>query len=215
MMRDVYLQGVLAERYGAKPFHLDVASTGEAVRALCALHDGFKDDIKKGTWHVLIKTGETYYDIGIDEITMSLGQASEIHIVPALKGAGNSNMKTGLLKIVLGVALAAGAFFLAPAAGLGAVAFGAGGMGITYGQLALVGVALAVAGAASMLSPQEEKKDEKDDSSYVISPSENTAVQGSSVPVVIGRFLTGSVVMSIGVSTEQIGSDGTHYPAQD
>lgn len=214
MLRQVYIYGHLAERFGEHPVSVDIVSPIEAVRALNALKPGFLQEVRKGEYHVLVKNGERYFDVGEEDLSIQLGNSTEVHIVPVV--AGSKNNTTGaLLKIVLGVALVAGAFFLAPAAiagGLGATAFGMAGMGVTYGQIAMIGLGIAVAGVSQLLAPTPKTKDKKDDSSYIISPGENVGTQGASVPLVIGRYLVGSVVMSIGLSTEQIGSQGLRYP---
>jgi predicted phage tail protein len=214
MMRQVHIYGHLAEKFGDRPLTVDIVSPAEAVRALDATYPGFRQEIRKGEYHVLVKNGERYFDLGQDELTIELGQSREIHIVPVIAGAKN---RGGLLKIVLGVALAAGALFMAPAilaGGLGATAFGAAGMGVTYGQLAMVGVSLAIAGVAALLSPESKSKDTKDDSSTMVAPSENVGEQGACVPIVVGRYLVGSVLISVGLSTEQIGSQGLTYAGQ-
>lgn len=211
MLRQVHIYGHLAERFGDRPITVDIVSPIEAIRALNATYQGFLREIRNGSYHVLVKHGENYFDIGEGDLNLELGAAREVHIVPAVAGSKNSS---GILKIVLGVALVAGALFFAPAAGLGAMAIGAGGVGITYGQIAMIGISLAIAGASALLSPQPKTKDKKDDSSYIISPSENVAEQGAAVPIVIGRYLVGSVVMSMGITTEQIGTSGLKYPGQ-
>ena len=186
------------------------------MRALTVLRPGFRDELRKGSYHVLLKHGERYFDIGEEDLALELGKASEVHIVPVVEGGKQTS---GILKIVLGVALLAGAFFFAPAAigaagGMGATAIGFAGMGITYGQIAMIGLGLAIAGAAQLLSPEPKTKKDKDDKSYIVAPSENTVQQGSSVPIVLGRYMVGSVVMSFGISTEQIGSQGNNYTGQ-
>ena len=213
MLRTVHLHGHLADRFGKQPMEIDIVTPGEAVRALCALRTGFRDELRKGAYHVLVKHGERYFDVDEKELALQLGRSTEIHFVPVIEGSKRS----GVLKVVLGVALVAGAFLMAPAAlagGLGATAIGVSGMGITYGQIAMIGIGLAVAGVSQLLAPQTKTPEEKDTSSYIIAPSENTVQQGVSVPIVIGRYMVGSVVMSVGIATEQIGTQGITYPGQ-
>lgn len=213
MLRHIHLHGALAEKFGEYPYEVDIATPAEAVRALSVLQPGFRQELRHGSYHVLLKHGERFFDIGEEDLALQMGKASEVHFIPVIEGGKNNS---GILKIVLGLALVAGAFFLAPAAagGLGASALSFGGMGVTYGQIAMIGVGLAVAGAAQLLAPETKSKKEKDDKSYIASPSENTVAQGSPVPIVLGRYMVGSVVMSVGISTEQIGSSGIKYPGQ-
>lgn len=218
MLRQVQLHGHLAEQFGNMPLEVDIATPVEAVRALSALKPGFRNELRKGSYHILLKHLDRYFDIGEEDLSLQLGKASEVHIVPVIEGAKSSTTGS-VLKIVLGVALVAGAFFLAPVAigaagGMGATAFGVGSVGVTYGQIAMIGVGLAIAGVSQLLSPQSSAKKEEDDRSYIAAPSENVTQQGVSVPIVLGRYMVGSVVMSVGISTEQIGSQGLNYPGQ-
>lgn len=219
MLRQVQLHGFLAEKFGSLPLEVDIATPVEAVRALSVLKPGFRNELRQGSYHILLKHEGRYFDIGEEDLALQLGKASEVHILPALEGAKSAT--TGaVLKIVLGVALVAGAFFLAPAAigaagGMGAAAFSMAGASITYGQIAMIGVGLAIAGVSQLLAPQSSGVGkEKDDQSYIVSPSENVTQQGTAVPIVLGRYMVGSVVMSVGISTEQIGSEGLRYPGQ-
>lgn len=215
MLRQVYLYGRLADRFGAYPVNVDINSPIDAVRALNVLKPGFRQELRQGEYHVLIKNGDRYFDIGEEDLSLQLGNSSEVHIVPVI--AGSKGRGAAVLKIILGVALVAGAFFLAPAmvgaaGGLGATAFAVAGMGVTYGQIAMIGLGIAVSGVSALLAPNVKSKDTKDDSSNIVTPGENVGEQGSCVPLVIGRYLVGSVVMSVGLVTEQVGTDGLSYP---
>lgn len=212
-MKSIHLHGELAKQFGRRPFIADISSTAEAVRAMTCFHPAFKQEIRKGSYHVVARNAVGLIEIGAEDILLSLGKFTEIHITPILAGAKNS----GTMKIVLGIALVAGAFFFAPialAGGMGATAIGTAGMGITYGQIAMFGVGLALTGVSQMLSPSKKPSTAKSDESFLIGNSDNTVEQGVAVPVVIGRYLTSSVVISMGVATEQIGSDGITYPNQ-
>ncbi len=213
MLRHIHLHGQLADQFGHHPIEADIVSPIEAVRALLVLRPGIRNELRKGSYHVLAKHGDRYFDLGEEDLGLQLGRSSEIHLVPAMEGAKRGS---AVLKVVLGVALVAGALFMAPAilaGGLGATAIGFAGMGITYGQIAMIGVGLAVAGISQLLAPSTKTPEEKETNSFIIAPSENTIQQGVSVPIVLGRYMVGSVVMSVGIATEQIGTQGVNYPS--
>lgn len=202
MKRAVHLHGRLAERFGVDPLILDVSTPGEVIQALCVLRKGFKDEIRTGAYRVVCRTGEAELELEQDLLAISLGRTEEFHIIPVVMGAKNS----GIGKIILGVALVGAAFLLPGAAGLGATAFSIAGASVTYGNIAMIGVGLALSGASQILTPTaaQDYSDEKKDSSFLFSGIANTSQQGECVPIVVGRMRVGSVVISSGVSAERI-----------
>ncbi len=199
-MRKIYLHGELGERF-VKEIELDVQTAAEAVRALCVNFEGFEAAMRHGQFHLV--RGEDI-DKGRDldlELcqTFKLGKAS-LHIAPVIAGSKRS----GILKIVLGVALIGAAFLFSGGALAAPIAGGAFGSSFTYGNMALLGVALAVGGVSQMLSPQT--KDDKKDQSYLFSGPGNTSQQGGCLPLVYGEVITGGVLASVGIDIEQLGN---------
>lgn len=205
-MRKIVLHGALGARYG-KEFNLEVATAGEAIRALSANFPGFMKDIREGAWHVVRGNSvDKGMDLDKDDIaTFKLGRG-DLHIVPYVAGS----KRGGLLKIILGVVLVGAAFALT--GGALATAIGAQGTllgGITGSQVALFGAAVALAGVSSLLTP-EEKADEKDgSSSFTMAGPGNTYEQGAPVPLVYGDVITGGVLISGGVDIERIAVTGS------
>lgn len=199
-MRKVYLHGAIGEKYG-KRFELDVQTAAEALRALAANFPDIVGDFKEGSWHVVrgeeIDTGMS---LGEEDIaTFRLGKG-DLHFVPVVAGS----KRGGLLKVILGVALIGVGFFMG---GFAAPIFGGTGLlgGVTYGHLMIFGAALALGGAAQLLSP-EKKTDETDkESSFMMNGPGNTYDQGYPVPLIYGEVITGSVLISAGVDVEKIG----------
>jgi predicted phage tail protein len=207
-MRKVHLHGALGKKYG-KVFELEVRTAGEAIRALAANFPKFLKDIRAGSWHVV--RGEKVdkgLDLGRDDISgFNLGKG-DLHIVPVVAGS----KRAGLLKVVLGAVLIGAAFVLTAgaAAGLAAPILGGGGLlgGITGTNLALFGAAMALAGVSSLLTPEEKKKEDSDDSSFTMTGPGNTADQGVPVPLVYGEVITGGVMVSGGYDVERIAVTG-------
>ena len=71
----------------------------------------------------------------------------------------------------------------------------------------LVGLIAGSVIASSMQQsiPEDNFEDFKQDKSHVFSGIENTTVQGDPVPLIYGEVYTGSVVVSEGVSVEEVG----------
>jgi predicted phage tail protein len=217
MMRAVHLHGSLAAAFGTAPFRLDVASLAEAVRALCALRPGLRAVLRQGAYQVVAArnrvgvggpTGQDRLELGREDIGLGLGRYGELHIVPVIEGAGG---RPGMGKIILGVALITAAVFFAPVAVPGIAASGMGAataVGLTYGNFAMMGVSLVLAGVSQMLAPRLQSRGPKSrdgSQSFIFNGPVNVTEQGHPVPVVIGRFRVGSVVASAGILTENIG----------
>jgi predicted phage tail protein len=198
-MRKIHLHGELGKRFGYE-FELEVETAAEAVRALCVNLPGFEKFMRAGEFHVVRgKDIDHGMDLDLDLCTAyRLGKAP-LHIAPVIAGS----KRGGLLKIVLGVALI-GAAFLFSGGALAAPIMGGALGGATYGNMAMLGVALAVAGVSQMLAPEE--KTEGKDESYLLTGPGNTYEQGSALPLVYGEVITGGVLASIGIDIEQLGN---------
>jgi predicted phage tail protein len=197
-MRKIYLHGHLADEFGAE-FTFDVQTAAEAVRALCVNFKDFEAAMRNGEFHVVrgddIDTG---YDLDLDECSTYRLGTKPVHIVPVIAGSKQG----GLLKVILGVALigvSLGAGLLA--GGLATPIFA----GVTYGNMAILGVALVAGGISQMLSP-EKKNDEKKEDSYAFSGPGNAYEQGNPIPLVYGEVITGGVLISVGLDIEQLGN---------
>ena len=132
---------------------------------------------------------------------------SDIKIVPMVGGAGGN---TG--RILLGAALI-GASFMFPGAGI----FGKAGAELTGGVVtgtmakigtitSVIGASLVLNGIATMLAPVETIPEENQDPrrSFNFSGIQNTSRAGVAVPVIYGRTMTGSVVISANITNEQV-----------
>jgi predicted phage tail protein len=215
MLRTVHLYGSLRTRYG-KSFELDVASAQEAAQALGYMVSGFQKDIADGVFRVIVGPKRTGYHLGQDEVRLSLGKAEDIHIVPVPRGA----KRQGVGKIILGIALIGLSFIpgvnMAVAGAFSSIAapFGTAAVSaaFTFGStlafragsmLLLGGVAQAIAG-----TPKADYSSAEQQSSFVFNGPVNTTAQGGVIPVVFGRCMVGSVVVSGGIAPEQIAVDG-------
>ena len=205
MLRKVRLYGQLAEFVGRKVIEADLSSAAEAVRMLIANFPQLDRHMADRHYKVLVGDGA----LTLDDLHNPVGQ-EEIKIVPVVVGAGGN-----LTSIFAGIALI-GASFLFPGAGLlGTTSlFGkaavAGGVLTGIGTAAsAIGIGLVLNGVAGIISPVPSVKQGPDTEqdprkSFSFSGIQNTSRGGTPVPIVYGKTLTGSVVISAGVDTEQV-----------
>ena len=206
MLRKLKLYGELAEFIGHKEFEIQVDSLAKAVSFLV---NNFPQVEKyMNPQYYQVKVGN--YAVDKDEIHHPIGQ-EDIHIVPVIAGAGRG----GVGKVLLGAALIAGAFMTGgvsftfaqvPLANAGAIT---GVTGTFIGKAAVyLGASLVISGVSDMLFPLPKPKEfssEQDPRlSFSFSGTQNTSRAGTPVPIVYGEIVTGSVVISGAVDTQQV-----------
>lgn len=205
MRTTVYLHGRLKDRFGG-PFSLEIETGQEAFRALAANLKGFLQELRIGAYKVISGPKKKGRELDIDTLGMGLSEGKPLHIIPVTAGS----KRGGVGKLIMGVALVAvaavatGGFAL----GAGATAFGMGSTG--WASVAMFGASFAFAGVSQMLTPTPKGPDmnnlERPDqrASFMMSGAVNVSSQGQPVPIIGGRVRAGSVVASMGLSTEQI-----------
>ena len=194
-MKTIKLYGHLGKKFG-KVHKLNVRTPAEAVRALCANFPDFKEQILKYNqpgYHVISSTGEDYAKT---PESFNYPAEAEIKIIPVITGAGGGGIGT----IILGVVLIAIAWWNPMSWGLIANS----STGLLAGELALsamtyLGTALILTGVSQMLfappKVQTAQEVEQNASSYFNGP-QNVSVQGNPVPLVYGRIMVGSQIIS-------------------
>ena len=207
MLRKLKLYGQLAEFIGHKEFEIKVNSVSQAVSFL--IHNFPEVERFMSPKYYQVKVGS--YDIDENELAYPVGQ-EDIHFIPVISGAGS-----GTGKFLLGAALIGASFFF-PGAGL----FGTYGAGMTPAVIAGkgafatkfataisgIGAALVLTGVSEMLfplpEPQKFNSEEDPQLSFNFSGVQNTSRAGTPVPIVYGEIITGSVVISAAVDTNQV-----------
>lgn len=120
--------------------------------------------------------------------------------------------------MAIGVAeagMAAGTFVGGAAAGTGmGAAIGAGAIlgSITYGNIASVGLMMALTGVSQLISPTPQASQaaytnmERPEArtSFIYGGAVNTSEQGGPIPILYGRMRIGSTLVAASVSTDQI-----------
>lgn len=186
MLKTIKLYGILAKKFG-KEFQLDVASTREAMRALCAQVPGFEKFMIHAHEHGLaFAVWQDKHNIAASEIDMHT-DASVIKIVPRVIGAGGAVQAIlGAVLVVVGVLVTVGT--LGGGGALGAALIGAG-------------VGMMVGGIAMMLMPKIENQDQNQDGNRAnngFGGAVTTVAQGNPVPVLRGRREVGGFIVSAG-----------------
>ena len=190
-LRTVKLSGSLARRFG-RAHRLAVSNAAEAVRALCATRPGFEKFLMEAKDNGLVFALFSGSDnIGEDDLQKPAGD-DIIRIVPVIAGS----KKSGVLQVIVGaVLIVAGAFVTTLSFGWAA----------PVGNYMIgMGISMIVGGIIQMLSPTPKNQQREEDNrrSYSFSGPLNVQAQGNAVPLLYGRLIVGSVVVSAGISTE-------------
>jgi len=198
MLRKVKLYGELANFVGYKELDAVINSTADAIRFLVTNFEGLEAHMNQRYYKILVDN----YEIGKEDIHNPIGQ-SDISIVPVIAGAGGGG------KALLGIALIGVAFMLPVAVPLAPLKFGGlGGFVGANAALANLGLGLTLMGVSEMLfplpKPQEFNNEEDPRISFSFSGVQNTSRAGTSHPIAYGEIVTGSVVISAGIDTNQV-----------
>lgn len=215
MIRTIHLHGRLKKIFGAT-HRFDVETAGEAIRALnCAFPDKFLEAIKEGAYEIIRGRRRGGMNLTVETLNSFKLGAADLHIVPVPAGS-KSARQGGTAKIIMGTVIIGAAIFFsggtlaAPLAGMGASAFGGLlGAGFTWGNVAMMGLGLALAGAAQMHAKTEQPQtaDTKKDNSHAFSGPINVNEQGTAIPLIYGGpILVGSQPISAGMDIENIGA---------
>ncbi|WP_081545566.1 tail assembly protein [Chromobacterium haemolyticum] len=185
-LRTVRLGGDLGRCFGGE-HRLAVRSVGETVVALNALYPGFNNALRAADEAGLMFR-VTVADRDVSEGELNLVSSGDILIMPEIVGAGGAANK--LLGAVLIVA--------------GALTWYMGGT-----SLMAVGAGLMLGGAMMLLTPvpkmgygQGERQENKP--SYLFNGAANSSAQGMPAPWGCGRHRVGGIVVSAGVSVEDL-----------
>ena len=211
MLRKIKLYGELAKFLGEKTLEAEVNNAAQAIRFLVVNFPKSEKHMADRYYRVLVDK----WELDEKELHYPSG-ASDIKIVPVVGGAGGN-----VGRVLLGAALI-GASFMFPGAGMfGTVSFGGKiAAGTTLGTYAagsavmtgigtitsVIGASLVLNGIASMLAPVETIPEANQDPrrSFNFSGIQNTTKAGVAVPVIYGRTMTGSVVVSANITNEQV-----------
>ena len=204
MLRKVKLHGKLADFVGHEEFEVEVRNISQAVSFL--IHNFPKLEAYMSPKYYQVKVGN--YAVGEKELDYPIGK-QDIHFIPVISGAGR-----GFGKILLGAALI-GISLMLPGGGMFGT-YGLGGTAAVKGGFltglgtftSAIGASLVLGGVSDMLFPLPEipKFESSSDPklSFSFAGLQNTSRAGTPVPIVYGEVMTGSVVISAAIDTNQV-----------
>ena len=198
MLSKIKIYGDLADFIGHKELEAVINSSADAIRFLVTNFKGLESYMSDKHYKVLVNSTE----INQDELHNPVG-SSEVSIVPVISGSG------GAARAILGIGLIAVSFGAFGAFGAKSI-LGAGFSGATFGAKAAfsVGALLTLGAVADMLFPTPEIPDFQNEEdprlSFSFSGIQNVTRAGTSHPIVYGEIVTGSVVISAGIDTNQV-----------
>lgn len=205
MLKTVHLHGRLKKQFGAS-HRFDVATAAEALRALnCAFPGAFLSALQTGSYKIVRGDKRSGMQLDIDLVnTFNLGLA-DLHLIPVAAGAANNK---GVAKTIVGTVLVGAAIFASGGALAAPLSIGGQSiLGMTWGNIALLGLGVALSGVSTMLAGDTTKPGEqKNEDSFTINGPSNGARQGQAIPLIYGEVITGSVTVSFDADIEDIGS---------
>lgn len=181
-MQTVLLSGSLARLFGRR--HRMITSGGwRDVMGYFKQFAGFEKHIaessRKGLRYAIFNGKENIAEGDLEKPT----GRNVIRIIPVITGS----KRAGLLQTIVGVVLIAASYF-------------------SGGTTLAAGVAMVAGGVIQMLSPQAKGLGTQDTPnnrpSYSFNGAVNTSVQGNPVPLLYGRMIVGSAVISAGIYSE-------------
>tara|TARA_X000001316_G_C922257_1_gene37245 strand:- start:1354 stop:1959 length:606 start_codon:yes stop_codon:yes gene_type:complete len=201
-MTNVIIHGKLGKIYG-KNHKFKLTKITEIVPAINANSPGFKrkilGDFKSGYHYYFVDPKNPDKEYDKPEDLLNAKPPEEIHIVPAILGAG----PVGLIIGGIGLGFAGSA---ATTAGLTLL-----GGKIAVGKvLTNIAISFIIQGISALLFPPPEPVSQQieskiDTSSYIFSSLANNASQGFPIPLVYGELRVGSNIISTNVVSEDAG----------
>lgn len=183
MLRKVYLEGEIAEKFGSE-FSMDVSSFKEAVSCFETNLEGFRDYMlechEKGIGFTCAVEGELLKTE--DELFLQYPKGSfTIVAIPA-------GSKSAIGKIFAAIAIIAVVYFTGGfAAGGWAMAAG-GGLSVAGSMVVGLAINLAIAGIQQLMAPDPSVDGIQQDESYLFQGSGQTILEGDPVPILYGQL---------------------------
>ena len=220
MQQTVRLLDDLGARYGSEHVYFNLRSPAEAIKLLCINHPALQKELTEahqhGVGYTLVQAG-TF--LAYEDLQLPLGK-NDLVLAPVIAGSGGSAGKILVGAALIAVAIAAPGvgLFGGGALGFGVVA-GATGFAATAAAAAgTIGIGLVLSGTAQLLSPQPTiptlqnrtapgqntnaagpqgvSRATSGQQSYAFTGPANTVGVGATVPLVYGKLLIGSHLLS-------------------
>ena len=186
----IRLNGELGKKFG-RVHEYHVSTTVEAMRAMCMMIPEFKrhlrDSASNGVDYAVFVGKENISKEDLPSPT----KGKTIKISPVIRGS----KKAGMFQVIVGAILVV----------VGIIAAFIPGAQAASVPLMKLGGLMILGGVVQMLSPQakiNQSSNPNNGTSYNFNSPTTTTAQGNPVPLIYGRVLTGSAVVSAGIYAE-------------
>ena len=199
-LREIKFYGNLADFCGFKSMKADVKTAADAIKCLVGNKPEVEQHMNNNYYKVIVEDNP----ISIEELHYPAGKAP-IKIIPVVSGEGGR----GLGQILLGAALIGLSFVtFGTSAAFSGVQFTATGLtgGIGSKALLYVGAGLLLNGVSSMLmpTPTVDNSEADPENSFAFSSPINVSRAGIPIPLIYGRRVVGSAVVSASIDIEEV-----------
>jgi len=224
MQQTVRLLDDLGARYGSEHVYFNLRSPAEAIKLLCINHPALQKELAEahqhGVGYTLVQAG-TF--LGYDDLQLPLGK-NDLVLAPVIAGSGGSagTILAGI-GLVAASFLLPGAGLFGTTSIFGATAATTAAGTATFAtalgtSLSAIGASLVLSGTAQLLSPQPQiptlnnrtapgentnasgpqgvSRATSGQQSYAFAGPANTVGVGATVPLVYGKLLIGSHLLS-------------------
>tara|TARA_Y100000401_G_scaffold60305_1_gene47810 strand:- start:6628 stop:7242 length:615 start_codon:yes stop_codon:yes gene_type:complete len=199
-IREVKVYGDLADACGFKSFKADIKTAADAIKFLIGNNPELDPYMSSRYYRIIVEDNP----ITLEEIHYPAGTAP-IKIIPVVSG-----QKRGLGQILLGAALIGLSFFsFGSSIGLAKVITGAetfAAVGLFQKAALYIGAGLVLNGISTMLTPVMGVNDSEGDpeNSFAFSSPVNVSRAGIPIPLIYGRRVVGSAVISAGIDIVEV-----------
>jgi predicted phage tail protein len=220
MKQVVRLMGDLGERYGFEHTYFNLRTPGEAIKLLCVNYPKLQEELVHAHEHgIVYQLVQADFALDYPDLQLPMG-SNDLVLTPVVAGSGN-----GLTRTLIGVGLVAIALlvpFGSAAIGTLGLTKTAIGVGTAIGA---IGGALILSGVTEMLSPQarmptlgnfgsggnrfagttrtdgfqSDIRGSNGAQSYAYTGAANSVGVGATIPVVYGKALVGSHLLSANI----------------
>ena len=201
-MVTVKVYGEIKNHTGRGSFKASIQTAAEAVRFLVCNFPGLRQVMADGEYALLCDRGLLH----MDELHYPIDPHGEIKLVPVIGGAGGSTGQILFGAALIGlsfVSFGAGTAFAGAGGATGMALFG--GTGAAWGSSLLfaVGASMVLGGVSQLIAPTIDVSPEEVDAtqSFSFSGIQQNSRMGVAVPIVYGRRIVGSHVVSTLIET--------------
>ncbi len=212
MLRTVKVYGHLAEHCGQSVFEAMVRVPADAIKFLLCNFPELRGLMRDGYYKVAVGPHDLQLADCPEQLGYPLAVDDVVQVIPVVSGAGGGVGKILAGAALIGLAIASGGtslgltgFSSSAIVGVSSPSFIAtAGLAAAAGN---VGIALALSGVAQVISPQPPAPPEFDNdprNNYGFSGIQQTAREGSTIPVVYGETVVGSIIISQGLNVDEV-----------